>query len=616
MKVADYLAGRVSEAGIRHVFAVIGGGSIHLNDAFGHSRDFQCTYHHHEQAAAMAAEAYARADNTPALVLVTTGPGAVNALTGVLCAYMESIPMLVISGQARYATTVRGMGLPLRSTGVQEYDVTRSASPMTKYAVMVERKEDIRYALEKALYLMRSGRRGPVWLDVPLDIQNAQIEPAELRGYDIEENPEERIPEPDRDAEEQILMKLRSAKRPVLFGGYGVRAADAVEEFRELSLLLHIPVLTGMSSVDLVPENWPLYAGRTGMTGGRAGNLTMAGSDVFFSVGSRLSFLQTGFDYEEWARGAYVIANEIDPEELKKPNVHVELPVICSAKDLLTDLIRILKERGVTPDHPWCPDAEPFLGRSLLRKEKYPAVTPAQKGPQADGLCNLYRFYDLLSEKMPEGSVLIASCGTSRVGGTQAYRVKDGGRFITNSATASMGYGLPASIGLSRFYKDEEITVVNGEGCHMMNLQEMQTIATHALPIRIFLICNGGYHSIRQTEAAFFKGRPMISIGPESGDLGFPDPHKIADAFGFSYAACTSNETIGQELDEAMKLPLPALIEVRVSPLQKTEPKSASRQLPDGSLISSPLEDMAPFLPREELREALEIPMTDGEQMS
>ena len=625
IKVSDYLVQEVLKAGIRQAFVVVGGGAMHLDDSFGHSGRIHCTFQHNEQACAMAAEAYARVDNRPACVLVTTGPGATNALTGCLCAWMESIPVLIISGQARYVTTVRGMGLKLRSTGIQEYDIVKSAAPMTKYAVMIEKKEDVRYCTEKALYLMKSGRRGPVWLDVPLDVQGAMIDPDTLRGYDPEENPEERIKELDHTLIGTVADRLREAKRPVLFGGFGVRASGAVMKFRELASLLGIPVLTGMSSVDLVPESFPFYAGRTGMTGGRAGNLAMAGSDLFLSVGSRLSFLQTGFQYSEWAREAYVIANEIDPEELKKPNIRVDLPVICDAGEFLDALIIELRKRGASGTHPWCADAAPWLARCLDRKEKYPPVTAVEKGPQPDGLANIYSFYDELSELIPEGLPLLVSVGTSRVAGTQAFRVREGGRFFTNSATASMGYGLPASIGLATAYRETAVseddavvksmpvTMVNGEGCLMMNLQELQTIATNRLPVRVFVVCNGGYHSIRQTQRAYF-GEPLIGVGPESGDLDFPPLDKLAAVFGFSYGLCACNESLHDDLSACMKLPLPALIEVKVSPLQNTEPKAGFARTPDGRRVTLPLEDMIPFLPREELAAELEVPLSNGSE--
>ena len=361
------------------------------------------------------------------------------------------------------------------------------------------------------------------------------------------------------------------------------------------------------------------------MTGGRAGNLAMAGSDLFLSVGSRLSFLQTGFQYSEWAREAYVIANEIDPEELKKPNIRVDLPVICDAGEFLDALIIELRKRGASGTHPWCADAAPWLARCLDRKEKYPPVTAVEKGPQPDGLANIYSFYDELSELIPEGLPLLVSVGTSRVAGTQAFRVREGGRFFTNSATASMGYGLPASIGLATAYREKAIsaddgivkkipvTMVNGEGCLMMNLQELQTIATNRLPVRVFVVCNGGYHSIRQTQRAYF-GEPLIGVGPESGDLDFPPLDKLAAVFGFSYGLCACNESLHDDLSACMKLPLPALIEVKVSPLQNTEPKAGFARTPDGRRVTLPLEDMIPFLPREELAAELEVPLSNGSE--
>ncbi|MBR2189711.1 MAG: thiamine pyrophosphate-binding protein [Eubacterium sp.] len=641
MKVSDYLVKACLEAGIRDVFLVTGGGAMHLDDSFGHSPDLRCTYHHNEQACAMAAEAYARVNNQPALALVTSGPGATNAMTGVLCAWMESIPMLVISGQVRYATTVRSSGLNLRSMGIQEYDITKSAAAMTKYAVMVTRREDVRYCAERALYEMTHGRRGPVWLDVPLDVQAAEIDPEAQRGFVPEETekddgnkyfPDELI--------SQITGRLQGAERPVLFGGYGVRAAGGAELFLELAELIGAPVLTGMSSIDLIPSDHPLYAGRTGMTGSRGGNLTMAGCDVLLSIGSRQSFLQTGFNSQDWAREAYTILNDLDSEELKKPNLHVSLPVVGDARALMEQLAARLKELGCTKEKPLV-RGPGWTERASAREKRYPVVTEEEKAPQADGKSNIYAFYDMLSELLPEGAQVLASCGTSRVAGTQAFQIKKGQRFYTNSATASMGYGLPAAIGLARALNpaarqtretadsaDTEnrgrgtepseqtrvIHAVDGEGSLMMNLQELQTISTNHLPVRIFLIRNEGYHSIRQTQRAYF-GEPLIGIGEESGDLGFPDPAKLADTFGLSYSCCLSNETLREDLERALRLPLPALIQVEVSPLQKTEPKAASRKLEDGTMVSAPLEDMAPFLPRETLEEELEIPMTESEKM-
>ena len=612
MKVSDYIVKMAHEAGITDVFMVTGGGAMHLDDSFGKSPLMHCTFNHNEQACAMAAEAYARVDNRPACVLVTTGPGATNAITGVLCAWMESIPMLVISGQARYATTVRSTGLPLRSMGVQEYDITKSTEALTKYSVMITDKKDVRYTVEKALYLMSHGRRGPVWLDVPLDVQAADIAPDEQNGFDpAAEGFADPAAISDEDIE-RILAKLKEAKRPILFGGYGVRASGSISEFRRLAELLGCPVLGGMSSVDLFPEDHPLYAGRTGMTGNRAGNFAAAGCDLYVSIGSRLSFLQTGFNYKEWARGAYVILNDLDENEFKKPNVRADMQVIGDAAELIRKLTEALLERGADPLHPWCEHAGEWAGRCRERRLKYPVVTEAMKGPQSDGLANIYAFYDRLSDILPDGAQVIGAVGTSRVVGTQVFRCREHQRFYANSATASMGYDLPCAIGISVGSGRGEVSCVTGDGSIMMNLQEMQTIATNRLPVRVFLICNGGYHSIRQTQNSFF-GKPLIGIGPESGDLEFPDPGKTADLFGFGYSLCASNETLEEDLRKAMQVPLPALIEVRVSPLQKTEPKVSSRRLPDGNMVSLPLEDMAPFLDRDELARNVEVPLTESE---
>lgn len=616
MRVSDYVAQAISDAGISEVFTVTGGVAMYFNDSLGHHEKLRCTYHHHEQGAAMAAEAYARLTNKPACVCVTAGPGAVNAMTGVLCAWMESMPMLVLSGQVRYAVTVRNTGLNIRTMGIQEYDVTKSSKAMTKYAVMVTKKEDIRYELEKALYIMAHGRKGPVWLDVPLDVQASDVEPSKLRAFDplLEYEALKAlgcdVPSISDDMVTAIIEKLSGAERPVLFAGSGARQAGVVDKLLKLVRVLGMPITLGASSVDLVPYDDPLFVGISGVAAGRAGNFALQNADVYLSIGSRQSLSQTGFDYKDWARAAYTILNELDEEELKKPNLHVSLPVIGDAAELIRKMLTQLEALGCSEENPLFKN-QVWLDKCRHYKETYPVVTPEEKGPQADGRGNTYNFYDKLSDCLPEGEVLIASCGTSRVTGTQAFRVKEGQRFITNSQTASMGYGVPAVIGISRGY-DGPISLVTGEGSLMMNLQELQTIATHKIPARIFLIDNEGYHSIRQTQANFFGGRP-VGIGPESGDLDFPDMALVAKAFGFHYAECLTNDRMGEVLEAVLKMPTPVLCRVAVTKTQNTMPKASSRRLDDGSMVSSPLEDMAPFLSREELKENMMIPLTEAE---
>ncbi|MDD3218498.1 MAG: thiamine pyrophosphate-binding protein [Lachnospiraceae bacterium] len=608
-KVSDYIADYISQRGILHVFTVTGGGAMHMNDSFGHHKVLHCTYHHHEQAAAMAAEAYARYANIPAAVCVTSGPGAVNALTGVLCGWMESIPMLVFSGQVRYATTVRNSGLNIRSMGVQEYDVVRSAEPMTKYAVMVTKAEDIRYHLEKALYLAVNQRPGPVWLDIPLDVQSAVVEVDSLQGFQPEEEGYETPKAVDDQVIRQIIEKVQQAHRPVLFGGNGVHLAGAEELFWRLKDLLGIPVVTGMSSVDLMETEDSLYVGRNGGTGNRPGNFAVQNSDVLLSIGSRQSILQTGFQYENWARAAYTIINDIDEEELKKPNIHVSLPVCAHAGILMEQLIEKLEEMGCSKQHPLS-DRENWRSQCQKWKENYPVVTPDLYEEKEENTTNIYVFYKELTQRLPENANIVVSCGTSRVAGSQTSIIKKGQRFITNSATASMGYGLPAAIGTSVAAKGDTVYCVTGEGSLQMNIQELQTIKQNGMDVKLFVINNQGYHSIRQTQQSFF-GEPLIGIGEESGDLSFPNLSKLAPAYGFLYHQCTSSQTIGADLEKILSEKGACICEVFVGKYQKTQPKISSRRLEDGRMYSAPLEDMYPFLSRDELKENMYIPLVE-----
>lgn len=604
-KVSDYLADRLAELGITQVFTVTGGGAMHLNDSLGHHPRLSCLYHHHEQAAAMAAEAYARVDNRMAAVCVTSGPGATNAITGALCGWMDSIPMLVVSGQVRYDTTVRSSGLRIRTMGVQEYDIVKSVEPMTKYAVMVTEPEKIRYHLERAVYLASHGRPGPSWLDIPLNVQSTVVETDELEPYDCREDIGE-VPDPiPEETLELILEKIRTAKRPILFAGHGIRLAGAYKDFRKLADLLGVPVVTGMSSVDLMPSDHPLYVGRNGGTGDRAGNFAIQKCDVLLSIGSRQSFLQTGFAYEKWAKDAYTILNDIDGEELKKKSIHVSLPVIGDAGELIRGLNARLEGRGCTGEYTWFSQnsfADAWIKRCQDWKEKYPVVTKKHYREMEPGRTNIYAFYDQLSRVLPEEARLVVSVGTARVAGSQAVKIREGQRFLTNPVTASMGYGLPAAIGVCMASGRKEVICVTGEGSLQMNIQELQTIVHHQLPIRIFVINNEGYHSIRQTQTSYFQGN-LVGVGEESGDLSFPDLSRLVPAYGLAYDSCTSSESLGEDLRRVFSGPAPVICQVFVSKQQKTEPKMASRQLPDGSMVSASLEDMYPFLDRKELEE-------------
>ena len=606
-KVSEYIADRIVQWGIRDIFTVTGGGAMHMNDAFGHHSGLHCTYQHHEQACAMAAEAYARVDNRMAAVCVTTGPGATNAITGILGGWMDSIPMIVFSGQARYATTVPASGLRLRSMGVQECNIVPVVTPLTKFAHMVVHPENIRYYLEKALYLATNGRPGPVWLDIPLDVQGAMIETEDLKGYDPSENPEETPTEISSEIIKTILDKIENSHRPVITPGNGVRLAGAIDDFHRLVELLGVPVVTGMSSVDALESDHPYFAGRSGGTGNRAGNFAVQNSDVLLSIGNRQGFAQTGFQYQDWARESYTILNDIDPEELRKPNLHVSLPVCGDAGNLIRKLIQEAEKRGANRTYPLFRGND-WREQCALWKKKYPVVAEKHYETAEEGCTNIYAFYEELSKAMKEDDLLMVSVGTSRVAGSQAFRVKKGQRFITNPNTASMGFCLPAATGICVAADRKPVVCVTGEGSLQMNIQEFQTIIQNRLPVKLFVINNQGYHSIRQTQQNYFQP-PLVGVGAESGDLSFPDLGKLAPAYGFPYRAIHSSRELAEGIRETLEAEGAFVCEVFVTKTQKTEPKTSAKKLPDGRMVSAPLEDMYPFLSEEELKENMYIPL-------
>lgn len=608
-RVADYIADYLVDHNITYLFEVVGGGAMHLNDAFGHKAGLHVVYHHHEQAAAIAAEAHARVYNRMAAVCVTSGPGATNAITGCLCAYMGSIPMILFSGQVRYPISVRGQGLDLRTNGEQEYDICRSVAGMTKFCEMVSDPMRIRYVLEKACFLARAGRPGPVWLDIPLDVQSAVVETDDLRGFDAAEEGYEEKPKFDEKVIPLILDKLKAAERPVLYCGMGIRLSGAYEKFMELVDLLGIPVTTGMTTVDCIPDDHPFYAGRPGATGDRAGNFAVQNSDLFLSIGSRLSYKQTGYNTDTWARAAYKIMVDIDSEELKREYLNIDLPVCADALEFVEHLIEGIKGLEET-----FPDRGRWIAQCREWVNKYPVVTP-DKYQTPDGRGSIYAFYKVLSGLMPENAVYITTSGNSRVVCRQAAVMKKGQRVITNHSTSPMGYCLPASIGVCLAVEKKPVVLITGEGGFQMNLQELQTIKQNKLPIHIVVINNEGYHSIRITQNSFFKDHTHVGIGEESGDLSFPDVSRIAYAYDYPYFESKNVDDLEAVLKEFLACETYAICQVFVTKTQVTMPKASSRKLPDGRMVSAPLEDMAPFLDREELKANMYIPLVkDSEE--
>ena len=899
IKLANYISETLVANGITQNFSVTGGGAMHLNDAFGHQKGMHTLYQHHEQACAMAAESYARIYNRPALLCVTSGPGGTNAITGVLGAWLDSIPMLIISGQVRYDNTARWAeeqnGTRLRAMGDQEFDITKSIDCMTKYSEMLTDPYRVRYALEKCIYLSQTGRPGPCWLDIPVDIQGKFIETDELIGFDpadyaaggdgwatsasattrsdayplcrnafarspYEANAvdhatvasaqahavarasvtsaqadavdhatvtsaqanavarasvtgtaagipavsgsaaamtspaamaaeayaaahripadadttkrEATVPPVDPQQVQTILEKIRASRRPIFYTGNGIRIAGAESLFLEVAHRLNIPVVVGWNGPDIIPSDDPLYVGRPGGRGDRPGNLAVQNADLILSIGSRLNIRQVGYDFKSWARDAYVIVNDIDAEELRKPSVHCDLAVHADARQLLQCLLRELHVLGCTPAHPLFQGGEGLLRDDALRvchtelarqdvlaenaaaqtpadtaavsgenaqagqssaeaagqpiaqtpaeasssdaatvhkettpagarlswlatcafyRDNYPTILPEYLAPSDPTLspenpasfANVYALIKELSDQAAPGQVTVVGNGSPCVAGGQAYRIKPGTRFISQDGVASMGYGLPAAIGAAvavhasveatpcggadaslpretadanagdaqqdhdysalaadpsfhesaddrlaaelrdpywtgrdehyPAYEKHDILVLTGDGSIQMNLQELQTIISHRLPIKIFVINNGGYHSIRQTQTNLFRGEPLVGIGIDSGmggvqDLSFPDMEKIAHAYGFPFIRAHHNEELHDAVAATLATDGPAICEIMVTLTQQFLPKSAAKRLPDGSIISPPLEDLAPYLPDEEMDRIMIVP--------
>lgn len=562
---------------------------MHLNDSIGTSGlSYICT--HHEQAAAMAAEGYARITGTPGILNVTTGPGSINALNGVFGAWTDSIPMLILSGQVKRETCMATYGLTdLRQLGDQEVDIIRMVKGITKYSVLVSEPESIAYHLERAWYLAQNGRPGPCWLDIPVDVQSAQIEPEQLRHYDSAEDILEFDPATIAAQAADVLARISQAERPVILAGSGVRLAGAFAEFEQVVHALRIPVVTAWTH-DLIASDDELFCGRPGTIGERAGNFTVQNSDLLLVLGSRLNIRQTSYNWNSFARFATKIQVDVDPAELRKPLHQPDIPICCDVKLFLAEMARQLAGRKVSNSR-----HEKWLDHARRWKEKYPVVQLRQRvaGPPL----NPYDFIDRLFEMLGPEDAVVCGNATACIVPYQTGKLKKGERLISNSGSASMGYDLPAAIGVC-IAKGGRTICVAGDGSLQMNIQELQTLVGYRLPVKLFVLNNGGYLSIRQTQTGFFKGR-KIGESPESG-VTFPEMKRIAEAYGipsFAIQNVADLDTVRRELETDG----PTLFDVSVDPAQEFEPRLRSRILADGKILTPNLEDMYPFLTPEEL---------------
>ncbi len=587
VKVSDFIAQFMVEHGVKHVFTVTGGGAMHLNDSLGHKEGLRCIYNHHEQASAIAAEGYARYSGKVALVCVTSGPGGTNAITGVVGGWQDSIPMFVISGQVKRETTTWSTDVPLRQLGDQEFQITDSVKNMTKYAVMITEPTDIRYHLEKAWYLCNNGRKGPVWIDVPIDVQAAIVDADELRGYDPEVEGDEQPPIYDSSYTYKIIEKIRDAKRPVLLVGTGVRLAEASDELLEFIDLIQIPVVTAWNAHDLLADDNQYYCGRPGSVGTRGGNFVVQNADLLIVLGCRMNIRQISYNYKSFAKNAYKIVVDIDEAELRKPTVRIDMPVHANLKDVLLEIINF-GERDFG-DHcdwlNWCRDINSL----------YPADLPQYYGTYK---LNPYVFIKKFTSLLYKDDAVICGNGSACVITFQTAVIKQGQRIFTNSGCAAMGYGFPAAVGACIARNNERTVCIDGDGSFMMNIQELQTVRYNNLNIKIVILNNNGYHSIRQTQSNLFNP-PLVGVCDGNG-ISFPDFEKIAYAFDISYIKVQSESDIKLITDKVLSAEGPIICEVVVDEKQNFAPKLSSRKLEDGTMISPEIDDMYPFLSREE----------------
>ena len=586
--IADYLAGK----GVTHVFTVTGGGAMHLNDALGHHERLTCIYNHHEQASAIAAEGYTRMSGRLAAICVTSGPGGTNAITGVLGGWLDSIPMFVVSGQVKRETTIHATKVPLRQLGDQEYDIVSSVRPMTKYAAIVLDPADIAYHLEKAYHLAVNGRPGPVWLDVPLDVQAAIVDTDGLRHYDPESDDGDKTVRYDTSLTNAIVEKLKTAKRPVLLLGTGVRLADCRDDVLRFAETARIPIVTAWNAHDLIWDDHELYCGRPGTVGTRGGNFIVQNCDLLLVLGCRMNIRMISYNYKDFARGAYKIVVDIDENELKKPTVNIDMPIWADLRDVVGDLLKADLAAVCSESH------EKWIAWCRAVNARFPAVLPEYRGEGTP--LNPYVFVSDFFQGLDDDDQVVCGNGSACVIGFQAAVIKHNTRLFTNSGCAAMGYGFPAAIGACVARGGRRVICIDGDGSFQMNLQELQTVVYNRLNLKILYLNNNGYHSIRQTQQNLFKGRPLVGVCDGNG-LSFPQAERLAYAYGIPFirVACESDV---QKLLQKMKDDGPLFAEIVVDERQFFAPKAASKRLPDGTMVSAPLEDMAPFLPREELK--------------
>lgn len=594
IKLSDFVMQFIANQGVKHVFMVPGGGAMHLNDSLGRSTEIEFVCNSHEQACAIAAEAYARITNKLGVALVTSGPGGTNAITGLVGAWLDSTPSLFISGQAKRADLMIGRGM--RQLGVQEVDIVSMVKPVTKYALTITDPSSIRYHLEKAAYLARSGRPGPVWIDIPLDVQAIMIDPDSLQGFTTQDT-EHINASREYLLAGQVIDMLNEAKRPVILVGNGVRLSGGHQQFLNMVELLNIPVLTTRLGVDLIPASHPLCFGMPGSIAPRSANFILQNSDWLLILGARLDMALIAYAPDKLARGAKKIMVNIDHAEIQKLSPAIDVEIVADAgmfiHEILNNSSRIL---------PY--DRAAWLERCRSWQEKYPFVLPEHRSQS--GKVSMYAFSEIVSEELGEDCVILpGNAGNASELFLTAFRAKPGQRIFHNKGTGAMGFCQPAAIGACLASGRKPTICVDGDGGFQMNIQELETVRRLDLPIKFFVMNNNGYASIRASQQNYFG---KLTGADATSGMTVPDNVKIANAYGINAIRIMDSENLREQVKQVLATPGPIVCDVMILNDEVRAPRVSSMQKADGSMISKPLEDMAPFLEREEFLGNMIVP--------
>jgi len=598
MRVADFVAKFIlEELDVKHVFTLTGAGIMHLTDGLACNKKLKTICPHHEQTASMALEAYSRATENFGVGIFTTGPGSTNAITGLAGAWQDSVPCLFISGQVKLAEASSQSGIKkLRQFGVQELDIIPIVESITKYAVTITQPEKIRYELEKASHIAKSGRPGPVWIEIPMDIQSAKISD-ELEKFEIKQSEK---PEINENQIKSIIELLQNAKRPIIISGQGVRIAGAIELLTKFVKLFKIPVVTPYLGIDTIRHDEEYYIGKIGVKGERAGNLAMQNSDLILSIGSSLHVSVIGYNYKQFARGAKKIIIDIDEITHKKKTIDIDQFVHADAKDFLNILLKQLTNGGSLNYASW-------LEMCNKWKKKYPTCLPEYENTKDE--INSYFLIEQVCKNSKAGDIFVSDAGGTFYAVSQAIALtKPNQRYIPSSAMATMGYSLPAAIGISAATGNRVISFT-GDGSLQQNIQEFQTLIEYNLPVKLFVLNNDGYHSIRTSQTNYFEKR-YIGESSQSG-ISFPDTVKIAEVYGIKAFRINKPSEINDIVNQVLDYDGPVICDVIVPREQEIIPTVASRVNDDGSMSSRPLEDMYPFLDRKEYKNNLFVKEVD-----